>query len=193
MHGQVASRVSPRWGLDEDMAELRREAEENDFLAIAQGLGIVDEKEVEEGREAERKRAKKEYDPRDSKFSGWMGGLMVGTPFSEERESVEDEDDILVRLAKRVEERRAELSGVGQEGAELSGVGQEEGAQQEDQDVAFSSIAKRVAERRAKQGDQVGNTQSAEDDAPEAKSPNEPQSQEMGAQRRKRRRRKPTD
>ena len=74
MHGQVASRVSPRWGLDEDMAELRREAEENDFLAIAQGLGIVDEKEVEEGREAERKRAKKEYDPRDSKFSGWMGG-----------------------------------------------------------------------------------------------------------------------
>jgi hypothetical protein len=74
-------------------------------LAIAQGLGIVDNQAVEEGRELERKKERKPVSS-NSKFGDWMGGLMVGTPFS--NEAAEDDDDLLVQLARRVEERRNE-------------------------------------------------------------------------------------
>eukprot|EP00613_Pedinella_sp_CCMP2098_P000624 CAMPEP_0171622608 /NCGR_PEP_ID=MMETSP0990-20121206/17364_1 /TAXON_ID=483369 /ORGANISM="non described non described, Strain CCMP2098" /LENGTH=172 /DNA_ID=CAMNT_0012188477 /DNA_START=213 /DNA_END=732 /DNA_ORIENTATION=+ len=89
------------------MEELRNSREENDFLAVASTLGLVTEDDVTKGREAERKREKPEYDPSNSKFGSWMGGLTVGTPMSNEQEF--DEDDVLVRLARRVEERRVEL------------------------------------------------------------------------------------
>jgi len=90
-----------------DMEELRNSREENDFLAVASTLGLVTEDDITKGREAERKREKPEYDPSNSKFGSWMGGLTVGTPMSNEQEF--NEDDVLVRLARRVEERRVEL------------------------------------------------------------------------------------
>jgi len=91
------------------MEELRNEREENDFLAVAASLGMMDDTDVEKGREKERKRPKPEYDPSNSKFGSWFGGLVVGTPMSNDRESAADEDDVLVRLSQRVEERRVEL------------------------------------------------------------------------------------
>jgi hypothetical protein len=66
----------------------------------------VNDKDVERGRELERQKDRKPV-ASSSKFGDWMGGLMVGTPFSPEAVD-EDQDDLLVRLAKRMEERRDE-------------------------------------------------------------------------------------
>lgn len=99
-----------------DIDDLRRQREENDFLAIAQGLGIVDDQAVEAGREVERKKERKPVSS-NSKFGDWMGGLMVGTPFS--NEAAEDEDDLLTQLAKRVEERRSEQAAEAASAAEV--------------------------------------------------------------------------
>lgn len=93
-------------GIPGDIDDLRRDREENDFLAVAQGLGLVNDKDVERGRELERQKDRKPVGS-SSKFGDWMGGLMVGTPFSPEAVDEED-DDLLVRLARRMEERRDE-------------------------------------------------------------------------------------
>ena len=69
------------------------------------------------GRELERQKDNKPVSS-SSKFGDWMGGLMVGTPFSPEAGSTgddnnnddDDDEDLLVRLARRMEERREELA-----------------------------------------------------------------------------------
>jgi len=115
--------------MERDREELRAMREENDFLAFAQGSGLINEDEAGRMREAERRREKDEYDPSTSKFGSWMGGLMVGTPFSPEAGSeagIEDNDDdadVLVKLARRVEERRAELGVVESESSSEDGSG----------------------------------------------------------------------
>ena len=92
--------------------------EQNDFLAIAGKMGLVPEEDME----AERTKARAAEEvqrskPKSSKFDEWVGGLMAGTGQgidAEDRRNrgeEEDENDVLVRLARRVEERRAELAG----------------------------------------------------------------------------------
>ena len=99
-----------RFGFERDMDELRRDREENDFLAIATSMGVMSEADAASAREEDRLRDKKR-EPGGSKFGDWMGGMLVGTPFSAEKAADEyDEDDILVKLARRVEERREELA-----------------------------------------------------------------------------------
>ena len=139
-------------GLSGDMEELRNEREENDFLAVAASLGMMDDSDVEKGREKERKRPKPEYDPSNSKFGSWFGGLVVGTPMSNDRESAADEDDVLVRLSQRVEERRVEL-GLEPEDkeSELSSIlGDGRGENDTEPDVQSSNddALKRVRRRR---------------------------------------------
>ena len=114
-------------GVPDDMEDLRKDREENDFLgislsaatttaitatatatttttpppppppppppsppppppppAIAQAMGIVDEQDVEEGRE--KKRLKEEQDGKEvstGRFGGFLGGLTIGTPLAE--------------------------------------------------------------------------------------------------------------
>ena len=142
---RTRTRSPPLKGMPEDREELRRDREENDFLAIAAEvghtrvclliprsraqaqpqthltyintptdtqtqMGLVTEDEVDEGRQKVR-----EYDeasgagPSTDRFGGFMAGLTIGTPLSEESQSSVDESDPLVRLAKRVEERRKAL------------------------------------------------------------------------------------
>ena len=109
---------------------ISRFKEQSDFLAIAREMNIVKDEDMAAEREKARaaEEAQRALGPKGSKFDEWMGGLMAGTGQGIDKDDrmargeEEDEDDILVRLARRVEERRAELEagGSGSAAAELA-------------------------------------------------------------------------
>ncbi|KAJ1458347.1 hypothetical protein M885DRAFT_562090 [Pelagophyceae sp. CCMP2097] len=93
-----------RFSEDEDSEDgrkaLRRKRDDNDFLAVEKERAL-------QAKNMAPARAVTDYDIAQSKFGGWVGGFLVGTPMSDERPT--DEEDFASRLSKRVEERRLEL------------------------------------------------------------------------------------